>query len=222
MHVTTYLLLPSALLGAVAWEPVAETLRSTGERVAVASTAGCATAEEVLAAYVAAAPGGDDVVVVPHSNAGYFAPAVADRLRATGVVYVDAALPAGSGASPLAPPGFLEFLTGLADDEGLLPPWSRWWPDGDGLFPDAATRDRVRAVEPRLPLAYFWSTVAAPAGWQSAPAAYLGFGDTYAEEQERAAALGWPSARLEGGHLLLLHEPDACAAALVGLRGRLG
>ena len=171
----------------------------------------------MLAAYVAAARDLETPVVVAHSNAGLFAPAVADAAAAPVTGYVDAALAASTGPTPLATPAFLTFLAGLADDDGLLPPWSQWWGDVD-LFPDDATRARVEARQPRLPLAYFHATLATPAGWESRRQAYLAFGDTYADETARARALGWKVRRLDvrdrGGHLFLLHDPAATATAL--------
>ena len=86
----TFALLPSPLLGAAVWDPVAGLLRDGGHRVVVASPGGVATPAEVLAAYVEAA-GEPGAVLVPHSNAGYFAPVVADRCAAVATVYVDAA-----------------------------------------------------------------------------------------------------------------------------------
>ena len=165
---TAWLLLPSPLLGPASWQPVADRLRDAGDDVAVA-TAGAATRPaDVLAAYVAAARDLEAPVVVAHSNAGLFAPAVADAAAAPVTGYVDAALAASTGPTPLAPPAFLAFLAGLADDDGLLPPWSQWWGDVD-LFPDDATRARVEAEQPRLPLAYFHATLETPAGWESRP-----------------------------------------------------
>jgi hypothetical protein len=181
---TTYLLLPSPLLGAATWSPVAEVLRGGGARVVVASTAGCSSPEQVLAAYVAA-------------------------------------LPPETGPTVLAPPDLYGFLVGLADDDGVLPPWTRWWGDAGGLFPDDATRAEVEAGQPRLPLAYFRGSLRPPPDWAARPGAYLAFGDTYVEERVRATRLGWPVRRLDGGHLHLLHNPTACAAAVSELRARI-
>lgn len=214
---TAWLLLPSPLLGPASWQPVADLLRDAGDAVAVATAGGATRPADVLTAYVAAARDLEAPVVVAHSNAGLFAPAVADAAAAPVTGYVDAALAASTGPTPLAPPAFLAFLAGLADDDGLLPPWSRWWGDVDP-FPDDATRARVEAEQPRLPLAYFHATLETPAGWESRPQAYLAFGDTYADETARARALGWPVRRLDvqdrGGHLFLLHDPAATATAL--------
>lgn len=217
---TTWLLLPSPLLGPASWEPVAVLLRGTGERVEIAAVDGATEPADVLAAYVAAAQALDAPVLVPHSNAGLFAPAVAEACGGAGIVYVDAALAAPAGPTALAAPAFLEFLSGLADDDGFLPPWSHWWGEVD-LFPDDAAGSRVEAGQPRLPLAYFTTTVDAPSDWESRPQAYLAFGDTYAQETARARALGWPVRKLDvhhrGGHLFLLHDPATTLTAVRGL-----
>lgn len=202
------LLLPSPLLGPAVWAPVAELL---GGRVTTVDAA------------VAVASGLADVVLVPHSNAGLWAPSLAAALDARAVVYVDAALPSDGSDAPLAPPRFLEFLSGLADGDGLLPPWTHWWDTAevDALFPDAATRARVEAEQPRLPLSYFTSRVEVPAGWAERPSAYLAFGETYAEEVAAARARGWPVTVLPGRHLHQLVDPAGVAAAVADLVDRL-
>jgi hypothetical protein len=217
--VTGYVLLPSPLVGAATWQPVAEVLRTRGASVAVAATAGCTTPEQAQAAYAAAVPAAEPrVVLVPHSNAGFLAPGAAGAVGAAGVVYVDAALPPTTGPATIAPPAFLEFLASLADEDGMLPPWTQWWDDeADALFPDEATRAAVEAGQPRMALAYFRAVVRPPAGWTARPSGYLAFGDTYAEELDRATALGWPTRLLEGGHLHMLHEPVQVAAAITEL-----
>ena len=128
------------------------------------------------------------------------------------------------GETPLAPAELLGLLEGLADDDGLLPPWTQWWPDADieALFPDRATRLRVESEQQRLPLAYFRDTLAVAAGWTDSPNAYLAFGDTYADERARAREWQWPVSTLDGAHLHMLVAPDAVAAAVVGLLARLG
>ncbi len=198
------LLVPSPLLGPSTWAPVAQLL---GGRVVRVDEA------------VAAADGLAEVVLVPHSNAGLWAPSLVEQVGAVATVYVDAALPASAGAVPLAPPRFLEVLRGLADDDGLLPPWTGWWDaaEVDPLFPDPATRAAVAAEEPRLPLTYFTSTVDVPHGWDAHPSAYLAFGATYAEEVAAATARDWPVTTLPGRHLHQLVAPAEVAAAITAL-----
>jgi hypothetical protein len=140
------------------------------------------------------------------------------------VVYLDAALPPEHGDATLAPEGLLDHLAGLADDAGLLPPWTRWWDDDDiaAVVPDAAVLAGIRAGEARMPLAYFRSRLGAPGGWVTHPQAYLALGDTYAEETALARRLHWPTAVLDGAlHLHHLVDPDAVATAVLDLAARL-
>ncbi len=213
----TFVLLPSALLGAAALDPLATVLRAGGASVVVAETGAAATGGAVLAAYVAAAHRLADPVLVAHSNAGYFAPTVLADTSARAIVYVDAALPHAGGPTPLAPPTLREHLAGLADADGMLPPWTQWWHDTTGLFPDDATRALIEERQPRLPLRYLDGVVQAPPGWQDRPQGYLAFGSTYAEELERATSHGWPTRQLDGGHLHLLHDPVLVATAVLDL-----
>jgi hypothetical protein len=95
-----------------------------------------------------------------------------------------------------------------------------WWPEegpgegGAGLFPDARVRREVQREQHRLPLSCFDAAVPSPPGWESAPAASLGFGVTYAEEQAEARRRGWPAEVLPGGHLHMLADPPGGCAAL--------
>lgn len=214
-RVSDLLLVPSPLLGAAGWSPVAAVLGAT-----VADLGGATTPDDVLAAVTSSAAGIGDLVLVAYSNAGLYAPLLADRLDARATVYVDAAL-AGRGADvQLGRAGFLDFLTGLADEDGLLPPWTRWWSDPSALFPDEESRAAVEAAQPRLPLSYFTSRVAVPAGWAERPSAYLAFGETYAEEAAFARAHGWPLTVLPGRHLHQLVAPHEVAAAIRDLVSR--
>lgn len=206
------LLLPSPLLGPAVWAPVGERL---GARVA--EPAGATDVAAVLAAFQRAGDGLADLVLVPHSNAGLYAPLLAERLGARATVYVDAALPDGAPRTGLARTGFLERLRDLADEDEVLPPWTQWWDDVGHLFPDAATRRAVEREQPRMPLSYFTSRVDVPPGWTDRPCAYLAFGDTYAEEIGFALAHDWPLTALPGDHLHQLVAPVEVAAAITDL-----
>jgi hypothetical protein len=215
-------LLPSPLLGPVAWSPVADRLRAAGHRVRVlALPAGPVVPADLLARWREDLDGEQRPVLVPHSNAGFYAPALAEETGAAATVYVDAALPGPGGTTQLAPADFLAFLRALADEDGLLPPWTRWWApeDLDPLFPDPAWRRRVEDGEPRLTVSYFESTLPVPDGWMDRPCGYLAFGRTYATEAARARAHRWPVRVLPGEHLELLHHPDAVSAAVLDLLG---
>ncbi len=219
------LLLPSPLLGPSVWAPVAELLTARGHGVQVAAMpATVETPTDVHRAFLAAADGLSAPVLVPHSNAGLVAPAVAASVPGCpGIVFVDAVLPAPDGPTPCAPLGLLAGLEELVDSEGLLPPWTEWWPasEVDALFPDEETRRTVEHQQGRLPLAYFRSQVVAPPRWAQRCHAYLAFGATYGEELARARSLGWATRVLEGRHLHQLCDPRAVADAVEELAGSL-
>lgn len=219
------MLVASPLLGPAVWAPVAAVLESHGWTVTLPPPyAGVRTPADVLAQLLAAIPAGKPVVLVPHSNAGLYAAAIAAQRDVRGIVFTDALLPQDHATASPREPEFRAFLAGLADREGRLPGWTRWWPaeDVSGLFPDAESRAAVEREQARLPLAYFDEHVPAPDGWRHLPAAYLAFGDTYAEELTRAVSAGWPVERLDGRHLHPLVDPGGVAAELEGLLGRMG
>jgi hypothetical protein len=215
----TFALLPSPFLGPAVWAPVAAELSRLGHRALApgfGSTAP-ATPAEVLAELAAQLPTDPRLVLVPHSNAGLYVPALAARTGAGRAVFVDAVLPAGNGPVRVAPAALIEAVRELADDDGVLPAWTGWWPEDDiaPLFPDEAVRRRVEKEQRRVPLAYLGATVDVPVGWDRIAGAYLAFGSTYADEQARAAALGWPVVPLPGRHLHMLVDPAAVAAQIV-------
>ncbi len=152
---TTLALLPSPLLTASVWAPVADCLRRWGWPVAVATGPSApGSAQDVLDAFLASLPDDRPLVLVPHSNAGLYVPALSRRRTLVGAVFVDAALPPDRGDTTLAPAAFFEFLEARADDAGVLPPWTRWWDDAAvaPLFPDAQVRADVEREQPRVAL----------------------------------------------------------------------
>ena len=211
-------LLPSPLLGPRVWADVAARLRDTGREVATPSARG-GTPGEVLASLLGGLPAARDLILVPHSNAGLYVPAVAAVRRVVGCVFVDAALPSEAGSTPTAPPALVQHLRTLAGPDGLLPGWTDWWSgaDVDALFPSAQVRAEVEAEQARLPLSYFDATVPTPR-WADLACAYLAFGATYDAEVARARAARWPVEVLDGRHLHQLVDPDAVAAAILRLQ----
>ena len=174
---------------------------------------------------LASLPLGRTVLLVAHSNAGLFLPAIAQLLapREYALLFADASIPPVEGGDvTLVPPVFLDELRAMAVD-GILPPWTEWWPDEAtaGLYPDPATRRRVAAEEPRLPLSFYEESVEVPAGWAHQPCAYLRLSEGYEPEAATAAGLGWPTVRLSGEHLHMLVDPVAVADALVDLASTL-
>jgi hypothetical protein len=220
--VTRLVLLPSPLLGPRLWESVAEALRARGWRLSVAALPErVASPEDTLGGFLVAAPDEPGLVLVPHSNAGRYVAAIAEQRDVAATVFVDATPPEPE-TTPMAPPELIEHLQTLVDTDGLLPPWTRWWPPEEvaGLFPDDAARRLVEEGQPRLPLAYFQASLPGPSRWDGA-AAYLAFGDGYAGERDAATDRGWPVRTLPGGHLHMLVDPDAVATAVESLLGEL-
>jgi hypothetical protein len=185
-------------------------------------------------------PPGAPIVLVGHSNARLFLPAIAEPLapRGVSVIFADASIPPIAGAdgkdsadtadppaatkAPLVPEAFLDQLRAMAVD-GILPRWGNWWPDDitATLYPDTATRERVAAEEPELPIAFYEESVFVPAGWSRRPCAYLRFSDAYEAEADKARRLHWPTLHVAGEHLHMLVDPTGVANGICDLAEKL-
>ena len=166
---TSALLLPSPFLPAHVFAPLADALGRRGWGVVVSTPpAAPSDGEEVLGRSAPMRERAAPDVVLAHSNAGRYAAHVAPERSV--VVYLDAALPPESGDAPLAPAALADALAAVTGDDGLLPPWTRWWDEEDlaPVVPDPEVLARIRADEPRVPLAYLRARLAAPDGWQDA------------------------------------------------------
>ena len=190
------MLIHSPFLGPATWQSTARALAAKERLVQVPDLSAVArSAPPYWPAgrdAIVRAAGDDPVVIVPHSNAGLFVPAVVEALgdQVRGVVFVDAALPGGGRRSTA------EFLSNLATVDGLLPPWTSWWDEADvaALFPDASVRAMFEAEQPRMPLAYFECPPPAPSDWAAPACGYIWFGAPYDKASQRAAGWGWPTA----------------------------
>jgi len=214
-------LMASCLLGPAAWDPVALHLRSLGWEVIVAPDEGFtpSTPEDAAQAYAAAIPSGHPVILVPHSNAGNFVPALIASRNVSSVVFVDAVIPVELGTQRLAPAALVAELEPLANEAGMLPPWTAWFDEADvaPLFTDPATRAHIEGKQPRLPISFLLGQLEIEAGWNKTPSAYLAFGSTYADEQKRAKGEGWPAVTLNGRHLHMLVDPERVASEIIAL-----
>lgn len=214
-------LMASCLLGPAAWDPVADQLRSLGWEVVIAPGEGFvpSTPEDAAEAYAAIVPSNHPVILVPHSNAGNFIPGLITTRKISAVVFVDAVIPVKWGTQRLVPVALVAALESLTNDVGMLPPWTKWFDEADvgPLFPDPATRSHVEAKQPTLPIGFLLGRLQVEAGWDRTPSAYLAFGNTYAEEQERAKVQGWPVVNLNGRHLHMLIDPERVASEIIAL-----
>lgn len=237
-----FVLVHSPSVGPSTWHPVAERLAAAGYDTRVPSLLDVCSGPppywpEVVAAVredLTTVPADRPLVLVVHSNAGLFLPVIrsglvgveldgADsraRRPVVASVFVDAALPAREGPTPVAPPDLLEFLHGKTVN-GILPRWTDWWDEADiaPMFPDPASRRTVVDEQPRLPLAYYEQRIPVPAGWDDHPCAYLLFGPPYEAEAAEAKGRGWRTAHLPGEHLHQIVDPEATTRHLVELAG---
>lgn len=222
-----YLLVHSPSVGPLTWAATARELDALGAVAIVPSLRDVAVegppfwrtiAEKVSAAIDHHLPRNQQVVLVAHSNAGLFVPQIvaARPGRIAGCLFVDAALPARVGPTPVAPPELLDFLRPKATG-GRLPQWTTWWDEADvaPMFPDTRTREAVSAEQPRLPLGYYEEVVPTPAGWDDRPCGYLLFGPPYEPIADDAQERGWVVEHIPGRHLHQLVEPDAVADRIV-------
>lgn len=224
----TWVLIHSPLVGPATLQPLADALRRQGR---------AATVPPLLTSAESPSPGWLDsiasvgeslatteaIVLVGHSGAGYLLPAIAKGADAQVVAFafVDARLPPAAGTTPLVPVEFLPQLETLADDDGVLPPWSTWFPHGvfEAMVPDDAQRAALDQELPRLPLAALTEQVPVPRGWDDVPCAYLLLSpEQYRPMADDAEQRGWATAVLDNAHhLSTVTEPDAVADALVAL-----
>ena len=213
-------ILPSPLLGPASYAPLASSLTDHGSLTVVAPLPeGGVTPERVLDLFRSTVAESGATLLLAHSNAGYYAPIVADELGLP-TIFMDAALPVEDASQTvLAPTAFAGFVASLPIRDGLLPPWPLWWDRADiaQLVPDEHWLDLVTREAPRLAPTYFTTPIPVPRGWDGRPAAYLGFGDTYAAELAFAERAGWVVRREDGHHLTHLAEPCRVADIVLAL-----
>ncbi|MEV0689015.1 alpha/beta hydrolase [Streptomyces sp. NPDC050388] len=165
-------------------------------------------------------PAGSPVTLVVHSNAGLFLPVIRSGLDhpVTSSIFVDAALPARIGPTPVAPPEVLEFLRPMAVN-GRLPRWTDWWDEADvaPMFPDPLVRQTVIEEQPTLPLSYYEQHIPVPDSWDDHSCSYLLFGPPYDGLAAKARERGWRVAHLPGAHLHQIIDPAGTARHLVEL-----
>ena len=168
------------------------------------------------------------LVLVGHSGAGPLLGAVGNGLKARrrpvgGYLFCDAGLPE-DGASRLDLLAVEDRAMAAAfraelERGGRFPTWSE--AELEPVVPDPAARAALAgSLRPRG-LEFFTEALPAAPGWPDAPCGYLRLSAVYDRWAEEAAAMGWPTARLDAGHFHPLVDPDGVAAALLGLLARM-
>lgn len=221
-----FALLGSVFLPTSTFEPLARVLTALGHDVRIAATDHATSSDDALGAYRAVLGDRDDpreTVVVAHSNAGTYVPALVEAGNVGSAVFMDAVLPGPDGASqPTVRLDLAEALRPLITD-GALPRWTEWWPRDDvlGLFPDERGFAEVHEASPRVAAGYLDDVVEVPRGWPAGlRAGYLAFGDAYADERRAAESLGWPVRTLDLGHLGHFEQPPSVARELLAFIDR--
>ena len=160
-----FVLVHSPSVGPSTWHPVAEHLTAAGYQVRVPSLLNVGAGAPPFWPRVVNAvrdevrqiPAGSPVTLVAHSNAGLFLPAIRSGLDhpVANSIFVDAALPARIGSTPVASPEFLEWLRPMGVN-GRLPRWTDWWDEADvaPMFAGSVVRQAVVEEQPTLPLSY--------------------------------------------------------------------
>jgi hypothetical protein len=211
----------SPLVGPATVTPLADRLRVLDVLAIVPDLRSAAASPERFLQQAARAAVGVEVVI-GHSGAGAFLPAIADAAKATASVFVDAVVPDGDDAfRPSAQ--LLELLDTVETVDGSLAPWNEWWPPElmAQLVPDATQRRRVVAEIPRVPRSFYDAAVPLPAHWWRRRNGYLQLSAAYGDDRARAAGGDWPTRELPGRHLDTCADPATVAAGVRELIDRL-
>ncbi|WP_405910781.1 alpha/beta hydrolase [Streptomyces sp. NBC_00828] len=221
-----FVLVHSPSVGPSTWHPVAEHLTAAGYQVRVPSLLDIGAEGPPFWPRIVNAvrddlqqiPAGSPVTLVAHSNAGLFLPVIRSGLDhpVSGSIFVDAALPARVGPTPVGSPELLEFLGPMAVN-GMLPRWTDWWDEEDvaPMFSDPIARQTVIEEQPTLPLSYYEQHIPVPDGWDDHACSYLLFGPPYEDLSAEAHERGWRVAHLPGAHLHQIIDPAGTARHLI-------
>jgi hypothetical protein len=215
--VARWLLVHPPLLGPAVLGPLAEELRLRGEDVAVPDLRGAVrTAPGWPERWRdAAAASGPADAVLGFSGAGVTLPAVSLSVGARRVVWVDALVPARSGATE-ADDDIRQRIAGMVRGN-RIPDWTTWWGTDvfEDLLPDEPLRAAVRAEGHELPADFYDVAVPVPGGWPEVGARYVHLSAAYDGAAAEARARGWLVAGDGGGsHLDVATSPERVATLL--------
>jgi pimeloyl-ACP methyl ester carboxylesterase len=233
---TTFVLVHGAWHGGWCWDTVAARLRAQGHGCFAPTLRGLAHRGPALTPELDADAHVDDVanlvealdlqqvVVVLHSYAGLLGPALQARLgeRIVHRCFVEAVIPApGERMLDLVTPAAAQRFALAVQEHGngwRLPPPDPTQFHLGGMVSAVDVARRLTAH----PWRSFTTPVRAPQTDVFAyPGSYILASDRepqpYARFAAAAEAVGWPLARMTGGHLLMLTQPAALASQLMSL-----
>jgi hypothetical protein len=172
---------------------------------------------------------GHEPIVVGHSSASALVADLATRLPARGIIVVDGDVPPSRGAAFAVRPALHDFIKGLAEADGMLPIWSRWFTHDmrrmslvglDVLARDAAAFARFENGLPRMHIGWFDEAIEL-ADWEHIPAGFIQTSAIYDHATVEAQRRGWPVANLKGTHLHPTLYPAETANAILTMSGQL-
>jgi hypothetical protein len=212
-----WLLVHPPLLGPAVLGPLADELGRRGHDAVVPdlrATVDTATGWPERWREAAAAAGPADAVL-GFSGAGLTLPAVSLSVGARRVVWVDALVPARSGATE-ADDDIRQRIAGMVRGN-RIPDWTTWWGADvfEDLLPDEALRAAVRAEGHELPADFYDVAVPVPGGWPEDGARYIHLSAAYDGAAAEARARGWAVVGAgNGAHLDVATAPGRVATVL--------
>jgi len=211
-----WLLVHPPLLGPAVLRPLADELRARGLSVAAPDLRGTVTtAGGWPARWIEAAAAGRAEVVVGFSGAGPTLPGIAAAVGARRVVWLDAPMPARSGAT--LPSAEVRALVAPLVHGDRISEWTTWWGPGAlaEMVADPVLRGAIEAEGHELPADFYDVAVPLPTAWPEDGARYVQLSQAYDADAAEAAARGWPVAGGSGGnHLDVVTEPPRIADLL--------
>ena len=228
-----FILVAGPLVRASSWEPTAECLRAAGCRVQVPDVLAHHHSPPSWSAWTSQllehVTRGHEPIVVGHSSASALVADLATRLPARGIIIVDGDVPPSQGAAFPVRPALHDFIKGLAEPDGMLPIWSRWFARDmrrmslvglDILARDAAAFARFESGLPRMHIGWFDDAIEL-ANWDHIPAGFIQTSAIYDHAAIEAQRRGWPVANLQGTHLHPTLHPAETANAILAMSRQL-
>jgi pimeloyl-ACP methyl ester carboxylesterase len=228
-----FILVAGPLVRASSWEPTAKSLREAGCHVEVPDVLAHHRRPPSWSAWTSQLLKhicrDQESIVVGHSSASALAADLATKLPARGIIIVDGDVPPSQGAAVPVRPGFLDFIKGLVEDDGMLPIWSRWFVGDnrrlslvglDALARDPVAFDRFERELPRMHISWFDEALEL-ANWDHIPAGFIQTSAIYDHAAAEAERRGWPVTRLRGTHLHPILHPAEMASTILSMSHRL-
>jgi pimeloyl-ACP methyl ester carboxylesterase len=171
-----------------------------------------------------------ELILVGHSSASALVADLATRLPTRSVIIVDGEVPPSLGAASPVRPALRDFIRSLAEADGSLPIWSKWFAGDaqraslvgiDILASDSVAFAKFENGLPKMQVDWFDDTIEL-ASWDHIPAGYIQTSRIYNHAAAEAQRRGWPVMSLQGTHLDPALRPVETAEAILSMSRRLG